>query len=653
MRRKATAAWIGVGLLIATVSATVPGAGHVAQAQAAASVLALALNKPSFSPGDAFVLSLINENGVSSAGDLYVAVQLPDGSAYAFDGTQWRPFFDGTDAVSSVLKPFRTNTQIPASSTRLLDLPVTAAILTGPYRAFAFLVRGGGDPQDRSQWLSNLAQMPFTVSDTTASGGSPFLTAEDVTAIIRRAAEAMGATTMVIAVTDRAGDVLGVFRKPDAPERVPGNFEVLVDAKDLAVALARTGAFFSNDQAPLSSRTVRFISGIHFPPGIRNKPNAALYGIENTNRGCALGTPFNPGKTIVPARSINGLPCDSVDGRGCGPGIVTGKADLFDSEPTAVNGAGIPIFKEGALVGGIGVTGIDAAGAEFSAFVGSAPDSRFGPRPADPGVIFVDGIALPFVNQTTPPPGAGGGTVSNAFVVTPRDSPLGSAGVPDGWLAGPLGSPELQASEVEHIVNQAIDVASRTRAAIRLPLGSRARMVMAVADLRGAILGLFRMPDATVFSIDVAAAKARNMVFFNGRDRLPEDLPGVPLGTAVTNRTISFGAQPLYPAGIDGTAPGPFFPLYVNDAAAPCRQGSQPPNPNQSGIVFFPGSVGLYKNGQLVGGLGISGDGVEQDDLVAAGGATGFAPPTAIRADQILVRDVRLPFLKFPRNPFE
>src|SRR5258707_9419863 len=60
------------------------------------------------------------------------------------------------------------------------------------------------------------------------------------------------------------------------------------NAKDVAVALARTGAFFSNDEAPLSSRTVRFISGIHFPPGVSNQPPADLYGIENTNRGCTL-----------------------------------------------------------------------------------------------------------------------------------------------------------------------------------------------------------------------------------------------------------------------------------------------------------------------------------------------------------------------------
>ena len=94
-----------------------------------------------------------------------------------------------------------------------------------------------------------------------------------------------------------------------------------------------------------------------------------------------------------------------------------------------------------------------------------------------------------------------------------------------------------------------------------------------------------------------------------------------------------------------------FFDLFVRDVATECRQGAQPPNVNQSGIVFFPGSVPLYKNGQLVGGIGVSGDGVEQDDLVSAAGATGFAPPLEIRADNIVIGDARLPFLKFPRNP--
>ena len=59
----------------------------------------------------------------------------------------------------------------------------------------------------------------------------------------------------------------------------------------------------------------------------------------------------------------------------------------------------------------------------------------------------------------------------------------------------------------------------------------------------------------------------------------------------------------------------------------------------------------LFRNGQLVGGLGVSGDGVDQDDFVTAGGAAGYEAPDALRADQIFIRGVRLPYFKFPRNP--
>ena len=126
---------------------------------------------------------------------------------------------------------------------------------------------------------------------------------------------------------------------------------------------------------------------------------------------------------------------------------------------------------------------------------------------------------------------------------------------------------------------------------------------------------------------------------------------GVAAGTGVSNRTIGFGAQSFFPSGIFKSTPGPFRDLYLFDRANPCTQGRQPAGPNQSGIVFFPGSAPLYKGGRMVGGLGVSGDGVEQDDYVTAGGAEGFEVPDAIRADQVFIRGVRLPYWKFPRNP--
>jgi uncharacterized protein GlcG (DUF336 family) len=467
------------------------------------------------------------------------------------------------------------------------------------------------------------------------------LTAADITALTQTAAQADDANTMVIGVVDRSGNVLGVFRKPSAPSLAAGNFSAQVDANELAVSLARTAAFFSNDQAPLSSRTVRFLSGIHFPPGIANTPNAPLYGIENTNRGCTLSTNFIAGQTVPPARSISGA--------ATGLGITTGKVDVNDSDPNAVNPGGVPLFRNGSLVGGIGVAGVDPVIAEYAAYA-AATSNGFGPTPAAPGVVFINGVALPFVNQTTPPAGTTAGTFSGSFIVGPLASP---ATPPEGMLVAPvpgtLGG--LAASDVTTILNNSIATATSTRAVIRLPIGSSARMAIAVADLDGTIIGMYRMADSTAFSIDVAATKARNMVYFSGAARSAADLTGVPMGTAVTNRTIGYGAQPFFPPGIDGSAPGPFFNLYLQDVSNPCTQGFQPAGPNQSGVVFFPGSVPLYRNGMLVGGLGISGDGVDQDDFVAAGGSAGFEAPTAIRADQIVLQGVRLPYLKFPSNP--
>jgi uncharacterized protein GlcG (DUF336 family) len=333
----------------------------------------------------------------------------------------------------------------------------------------------------------------------------------------------------------------------------------------------------------------------------------------------------------------------------------------MDSNPLAVNPGGVPIFYQNVVVGGIGVvtSSTDLNVAEYAAFVGSTtqrtgPSDSFGPTPAAPGVVSIGGISLPFVTQTTLPSGVSTGPIAGTgtFSVAPANS---DGQPPDGDLitpaAGPLGG--LSASDVQTILGNAEATANVTRAAIRLPIGSRARMAIAVADLDGTIIGLRRMQDSTVFSIDVAASKARNMVYFNSSARTAADLNQVPMGTAVTNRTISFGSQPFFPPGIDGTTPGPFFNIFLQDIANPCTQGMQagPANVNKSGIVFFPGSTGLYRNGVLVGGLGVSGDGVDEDDYVTNGGAAGFEAPANIRADQILINGVRLPYFKFPRNP--
>jgi hypothetical protein len=46
--------------------------------------------------------------------------------------------------------------------------------------------------------------------------------------------------------------------------------------------------------------------------------------------------------------------------------------------------------------------------------------------------------------------------------------------------------------------------------------------------------------------------------------------------------------------------------------------------------------VPLYKNGLLVGGVGVSGDGVDQDEAVAVAASTGFEAPMAIRVNTVI-----------------
>jgi uncharacterized protein GlcG (DUF336 family) len=515
---------------------------------------------------------------------------------------------------------------------------------------------------------------------------TPPLCANEVQAVINRAISVLD-QPMVVAVVDRVGTPLGVFRKTGAPGQVAGNFSgesllnnPLYDAGEVAVSLARTAAFFSHNQAPLSSRTVRFISGIHFPPGVLFTPNAALYGIENTNRGCDFNAPFNPGKEVPRARALNGLPCNSSDRRGCSLGITTGKLNFFDSDPTAVNPGGIPLFKGNTAVGGVGVVGnFPGDTAELVALAAAFAPNGTSVLPAPVFFtkdlrerVFIDGIRLPFVNRDLPkivkqitkgkvPKGLEiDPAPTGEFILPPRDGQCfdrdENGGVcraaPEGYLIGPNAGSKLSQAEVDRIVQNAVETADDTRAVIRFPRGARTKMMVSVADVDGTLLAVYRMPDATIFSIDVSTAKSRNVIYFSGTEtNVRNDLPGVPERTSISNRTLSFGSQPLYPPGIDTGGEGPFFrTLYIPDSITPCTQGTQAANPNQSGIVFFPGSLPLYRNGEIVGGLGISGDGVEQDDFVTVGGAIGFDPPNKIRADQFFIRGARLAYLKFPRN---
>lgn len=80
----------------------------------------------------------------------------------------------------------------------------------------------------------------------------------------------------------------------------------------------------------------------------------------------------------------------------------------------------------------------------------------------------------------------------------------------------------------------------------------------------------------------------------------------------------------------------------------------------RNGIQIFPGSVPVYRGNTLIGGLGVSGDGVDQDDLISflglhnAGVETMSVnnAPEEIRADTLTPAGVRLRFVQCPYKPF-
>ena len=279
----------------------------------------------------------------------------------------------------------------------------------------------------------------------------------------------------------------------------------------------------------------------------------------------------------------------------------------------------------------------------------------------------------------------------------------------------------LTAVEVDAVLAEAHAIARRARAQIRRPLGSAAEVSIAIVDTHGIIIGLIRTPDAPVFGIDVAVQKARTAMFFSapaGTLRVTSagrsvvyaaggtslldtyyaamEAFGAPLdgSVAYSARAIGNLHRPTFPDGIEGTPPGPlstplanWSPFHVGfqldlvnnqllkavggDFSIGCAsRGGPNPLPGvrdfgipslANGVQIFPGGVPIYRGTTLVGGIGISGDGVDQDDMIAALGLANAArrlntgighAPSAMRADTLTPQGTRLRYVQCPQAPF-
>lgn len=70
-----------------------------------------------------------------------------------------------------------------------------------------------------------------------------------------------------------------------------------------------------------------------------------------------------------------------------------------------------------------------------------------------------------------------------------------------------------------------------------------------------------------------------------------------------------------------------------------------------STLMIFSGSSPVAKNGVLAGAIGISGDGIDQDDIIGSYGSENFEIQPDQRIDRFFMRGIRIPYTKFPRHP--
>jgi uncharacterized protein GlcG (DUF336 family) len=425
---------------------------------------------------------------------------------------------------------------------------------------------------------------------------------------------------------------------------------------------------------------------------------------------------------------------------------------------------GLPLYKGGTVVGGIGVIAdglysldldifnVDSSVDELIAVAGArgfdAPTNRradhitadgrtlryvdsesIATNPASASFAAASGLGA-FVDVTGYYAAAGGALPGTAFgtpgsgfradAATAEFAGLGAYVLVDAANANrfpPIAGTDglLTQPEVARILAEALRVANRARAQIRQPLGSAAQVNVSVVDTNGAVLGFVSTPDAPVFGADVSLQKARTALLFsqpsaaadlssqgpaNYLDGSSSSIAAYVAATqaflgdpsaltgakAFSVRAIGNLARPFYPDGINGNGPGPLskpFPAWspftdglqldldynrfvaqivAPTATAPAGGCTGLPQA-LNGLQIFPGGMPIYRGAQLVGAIGVSGDGVDQDDLVAFLGlanagsilATGIAnAPAGMRADTLFPpgTGTNLRYVQCPVSPF-
>jgi len=439
-------------------------------------------------------------------------------------------------------------------ASRLFALLFAAGALTG--------CGGGGGGSDDSASGTGPIECRGQCADTPTA-----LTVIDVKQVLARGvaeAKARGRNA-TIAVVDRVGNVLAVYRMGAASARdvliatqttalgaavIDSGLEGIhlptagapFNLDDLAaISKALTGAYLSSEGNAFSTRTASQIVQSHFNPGVSDQPAGPLFGVQFSQLACSDFSGRYNGVDVDagPKRSPLGLAAD--------PG-------------------GFPLYKNGTVVGGVGVMadgryGLDArvddtdndldeliawaATYDFAAPVARRADRitvaglslrfsdiDFGNLAANPASAAAFDSLAPGDGRLIAVSGYSDGAIHAGTAFGQPQSGVradrGAFAALDGFVFvddfdlprfaprdGGDGADALRAGEVEVVLQEALKIANRARAQIRQPLDSAARVTISVVDTNGEVLGMLRSRDAPVFGADVSLQKARTAAFFS------------------------------------------------------------------------------------------------------------------------------------------
>ncbi|HUS24952.1 MAG TPA: heme-binding protein [Candidatus Binatia bacterium] len=432
------------------------------------------------------------------------------------------------------------------------------------------LLSGCSGGRDAADDTTGIGAGPAQCTGFCQTSNPQRLTVADVQQVIAQASAEASARSApaTIAVVDHVGNVLAVYRMPGAattvtvsstetpPPAAIGGLDGLPFIPDTLAVISKalTATYFSAEQNAFSTRTASQIIQEHFNPGELNTPGGPLFSVQ-----------------------ISQLPCSDISRQfnGATANAGTHRAGIgFAADP-----GGLPLYKQGVIVGAIGVIAdglysldkdiVEEDADETDELIATAGTFGFAaPRPIRADRITLDGKTLRFADvdfddlAASPAAAPAFGTLPAGLVAVPgyttatvldgtffgadtsdplspafgtNPSGVRPANAGDG-IAAPLAALDgflvvddanvnrfpatgegggLTAAEVESLLENTLAIANRTRSQVRRPLGSRAGIHVTIVGQTGDVLGMARTRDALVDAIDVTTQKARTALFFS------------------------------------------------------------------------------------------------------------------------------------------